>query len=96
MTLLTVVSEGLLREELLQLMRDAGVTGFTVTQADGEGTRGVRAPEWEGPNIRIETIVSAEVADEVLESLAERYFEDYAVIAWLTEITVWRKEKFTG
>ncbi len=94
MTKLTVVSESLLREELLTLMRDAGATGFTVTTADGEGSRGVRATEWEGPNIRIETILSAELAEQILTQVAERYFDDYAVIAWLTEITVWRGKKF--
>lgn len=96
MTKLTVVSESLLRDELLDLMRKAGATGFTVTTADGEGSRGVRATEWEGPNIRIETIVSEELADQVLAQLAESYFDDYAVIAWLTDIKVWRAKKFGG
>ena len=93
---LTVVSESLLRDELLDLMRNAGATGFTITTADGEGSRGVRATEWEGPNIRIETILKPELADEILAKVADAYFEDYAVIAWLTEIMVWRAKKFGG
>ncbi len=94
MTKLTVVSESLLREELLKMMRQAGAKGFTITQADGEGSRGVRATEWEGPNTRIETIVSPSVADRILDQLANRYFEDYAVIAWMSDVTVWRAKKF--
>lgn len=94
MTKLTVVSESLLREELLKLMRKSGAKGFTITQADGEGSRGVRATEWEGPNTRIETIVSAKVADDIIDQLANSYFEDYAVIAWMTDVTVWRAKKF--
>lgn len=94
MTKLTVVSESLLREELLKMMRRAGAKGFTITQADGEGSRGVRATEWEGPNTRIETIVSAAVADDIIDQLASSYFEDYAVIAWMTDVTVWRAKKF--
>lgn len=96
MTKLTVVSENLLRDELLTLMRELGATGFTVIHADGEGSRGVRATEWEGPNVRIETILTTDQADRILEQLAARYFEDYAVIAWLTDITVWRARKFGG
>ena len=92
--LLTVVSESLLRDELLNLMRAEGATGFTVTQADGEGSRGVRATEWEGPNIRIETILSSETADRILNQISEQYFDDYAVIAWLTEVSVLRGTKF--
>lgn len=94
MTKLTVVSESLLREELLKLMRQAGAKGFTITQADGEGSRGVRATEWEGPNTRIETIVSPQVADDIIDQLANSYFEDYAVIAWMSDVTVWRAKKF--
>jgi len=96
MTKLTVVCESLLRDELLDLMREAGATGFTITTADGEGSRGVRATEWEGPNLRIETILSAELADQILGEIADNYFEDYAVIAWLTDIKVWRAKKFGG
>jgi nitrogen regulatory protein P-II 2 len=94
MTKLTVVSESLLREKLIKLMRGAGAKGFTITQADGEGSRGVRATEWEGPNTRIETIVSAAVADRIIDQLADSYFEDYAVIAWMSDVTVWRAKKF--
>ncbi len=96
MTKLTVVSESLLRDQLLDLMREAGATGFTVTTADGEGSRTNRLTEWEGPNVRIESILGAELADQILGEIAERYFEDYGVIAWLTEITVWRAKKFGG
>lgn len=94
MTKLTVVSESLLREELLKMMRRAGAKGFTITQADGEGSRGVRATEWEGPNIRIEAIVLPTVADDIIDHLASHYFEDYAVIAWMSDVTVWRAKKF--
>jgi len=94
MTKLTVVSESLLREQLIKLMRQAGAKGFTITQADGEGSRGVRATEWEGPNTRIESIVSAAVADKIIDQLADSYFEDYAVIAWMSDVTVWRAKKF--
>ncbi|GAB5558917.1 MAG: hypothetical protein SynsKO_05640 [Synoicihabitans sp.] len=96
MTKLTIVSESLLRDQLLDLMSEKGATGFTVTTADGEGSRHVRSTDWEGPNVRIETILNAELADEILGMIAERYFEDYAVIAWLTDISVWRAKKFGG
>ncbi|MBT5900674.1 MAG: transcriptional regulator [Opitutaceae bacterium] len=94
LTLLTVVSESLLKEELLQLMREEGATGFTVTQADGEGTREFRTTEWEGPNVRIETILTVATADRILERLSADYFESYAIIAWLTDVSVLRRNKF--
>ena len=57
-------------------------------------TRGVRASEWEGKNIKLETIVSELVAHQILERLNERYFEHYAVIAYLETVEVVRGEKY--
>jgi hypothetical protein len=36
----------------------------------------------------------AEVADSILGGLNESFFEEYAVIAWLTEFNVLRGAKF--
>jgi nitrogen regulatory protein PII len=94
LTLITVVSESLLKDELLKLMREEGATGFTVTQADGEGSSATRVTEWEGPNVRIETILSAETADRIITQLSETYFDNYGVIAWLTDVSVLRGMKF--
>ena len=39
MTKLTIVSESLLKDELMKLMRKAGAKGFTMIDAEGEGCR---------------------------------------------------------
>tara|TARA_B110000467_G_scaffold28370_1_gene25525 strand:- start:183 stop:404 length:222 start_codon:yes stop_codon:yes gene_type:complete len=57
------------------MMREKGATRFTVTQADGEGTQEFRTTEWKGPNVRIETILTAATADKILERLSADYFE---------------------
>jgi nitrogen regulatory protein P-II 2 len=54
----------------------------------------VRADEFEGANIRLETLVSPEVADRFLEVLARDYFPRYAVVAWTTPAQVVRPEKY--
>ncbi len=94
LTKVTIVAEGILKPELISLVRSRGATGYTLTKVEGEGSRGARASDWEGRNVRIETIVSAATADSILEALGETYFEDYAVIAWLSEVNVLRGEKF--
>jgi hypothetical protein len=55
----------------------------------------VRTSEWEGGNIRLETIVSPAVADKILERLAEAYFANYAVIAFVDTVEVVRGDKYT-
>lgn len=56
-------------------------------------TRGVLAGDWEGLYVRIESLVTTEVADSILEGLNASFFEEYAVIAWLTEVNVLRGVK---
>ena len=92
--LLTVIAESVLKERLIQDVRDAGAKGFSITDADGEGSRQRRVGEIFGANIRLETIVSAEVADRLLQVLSTEYFERYAVIAYLATVSVIRGEKY--
>lgn len=94
LTLLTIITESLFRERIIELVRQCGSTGYTLTKVTGEGSRGTRASDWEGPNVKIECIVSAATADAILEAVAETYFENHAVIAWTSEVNVLRGAKF--
>jgi len=93
--LVTVIFENVLKEEIVELFLKHKTTGFTLSRVDGQGSRGVRASEFEGPNLKIESVVSREIADAVLEAIAENYFEDYSVIAWDCEVNVLRGRKFS-
>lgn len=92
--LVTVIAERLLRDRVLDDLRKCGAKGFTICNATGEGSRGVRASEWEGQNLRIESIVSHEVADRIVERIADDFFEDYAVIVYLHDVQVVRGDKY--
>ena len=92
--LVTIIAERILKDRVLKDIRKLGARGFTLTDAIGEGSRGVRAHEWEGPDVRIETIVSPEVADKIVTYVAERYFAHYAVVVHMHETEVVRGEKY--
>jgi nitrogen regulatory protein P-II 2 len=92
--LLTIVAEAVLETQLLEDLRRLGARGYSLGQVQGEGSRGVRASDWEGRNIKIETIVAPAVADAILEHVAARYFEHYAVIAYMCSVDVVRGEKY--
>ncbi len=91
---ITIIAEALLEDRLIRDVKTCGAKGYTVTQAHGEGTRGVRASQWEGGNIKLETIVSEVVADTILEMVASKYFQHFAVIAYLETVAVVRGEKY--
>lgn len=92
--LVTIVTERILQDRLLQAVDSLGASGYTLTQATGRGSRGVRASEWEGPDTRIETLVSPAVADAIVEHIATHYFEHYAVIVFVQDAEVVRGEKY--
>jgi len=92
--LVTIVAESLLEKKLVEEIKRLGAKGYTITPARGEGSRGIRSVDWEGQNIRLETIVSEEVALKILQKLQEEYFPHYAVIAYVENVEVVRGEKY--
>jgi nitrogen regulatory protein P-II 2 len=94
LTLVTVVAEAVVEQRLVRDVAAAGAHGWTVCDARGRGSRGVRADEFEGANIRLETLVSREVAERLMALLTRDYFPNYAVVAWTTPANVVRPEKY--
>jgi hypothetical protein len=93
--MLTVVTESVIENALLADLERLGVRGYTVTDARGRGSRGVRDADWdEAANIRIEIICARPLADAVLAHLQERYYANYAMVACVHEVEVLRPEKF--
>ena len=91
---LTIVAEAVVEARLLRDLEVAGVRGWTLTTGRGRGTSQVDASDWEGANVRVETLLPAAAADRVLAMLAELYFPRFAVVAWVTPAQVVRGDKF--
>ena len=92
----TVICERLLRPDILKLLKKHGATGWTITAVEGEGSRGMRASDFEGRNSQIDTIVSHETADAIMADIAENYFADWAIITYASDVEVLRGEKYLG
>lgn len=94
--LLTVVTEAALESVLIKDLERLGVQGYTITDARGRGSRGVRTAAWsESSNIRVEIVCDAPTADAVVAHLRARYYEDYAMILFVADVAVLRSEKFS-
>ncbi|MDZ7703858.1 MAG: hypothetical protein U5L04_05155 [Trueperaceae bacterium] len=92
--LVVIVAEAVLEHQLVSDLNRLGARGHTLVRAEGEGQRGMRVGGLEGGNIRLETIVSGEVADKIMTRLASRYFENYAIIAYQSDVGVVRGNKY--
>lgn len=92
--LVTIIAEPVLKDRLIHEIQALGAQGYTISEVHGEGTRGIHASQWQGGNIKIDTLVAPEVADRLMEAMADHYFPNYAVIAYVTDVQVVRGEKF--
>jgi Pyruvate/2-oxoacid:ferredoxin oxidoreductase gamma subunit len=94
-TLLTVFTESSIEQVLVRDMNRLGVKGYTISDARGKGSRGVRDASWdESRNIRIEVICAREQAETLLAHLQARYYSNYAMVAYFSEVEVLRPGKF--
>jgi hypothetical protein len=94
-TLLTIVTEASLERRLIADIKARGAHGYTITEAHGEGSRGVRESGFEkAGNIRIEIVCEAAVAAAISQWLREHYYRDYAMILFSQQVEVLRPEKF--
>jgi nitrogen regulatory protein P-II 2 len=92
--LVTIVAETVLRDRITGRLLELGATGFTVTPSNGRGSRGIRSGDVPGEGVRIEAVVSPDVAVRILEEVSVQYFPAYAVIAWVAEVQVVRGGKY--
>jgi nitrogen regulatory protein PII len=91
---ITIIGDTTVQYRIVKEVEEMGATGYTVYPVHGKGQRGVRPRHGEPPNAKIEVIASPEVAHRILEHIAQHYFENYAIIAYLDDVEVLRGEKF--
>ena len=91
----TIIAENLLKEGIIEIIRNEGSTGHTITACEGEGSKGIHASDWEGRNVQIDTIANDETANRILTAVSEAYMKNYALIAYMCDVEVVREDKFS-
>ena len=81
-TCMVIVTEAVIESRLLRDLEDCGADGWTIVAARGRGPVHQRLNEVAGGNLRIETLVSAQVAERIWRRLAAKYFGVYAMTVW--------------
>ena len=93
--LVTIVTEAALEAELRDVLKALGASGYTITDARGKGSRGVRDAGWaSSSNIRIEVICSKQLAATITAYLHENFYSNYAMVVFESDVQVLREGKF--
>jgi len=91
--LVTIIAEDELESRIVDNILSLGAKGYTVARVHGAGLHRPRLDEWEGENVLIETLVSTDVADQIVRSVSEKYFASFGVTVFVTDAQVVRAEK---
>ena len=94
LNLLTIIAEEALASSIEKEIQDLGAKGYTSSNVSGKGLTGLRDNQWEGENIKIESIVSEKICMHILDHLREKYFDRYALIAFYYPVNVVRHNHF--
>ena len=95
MKLVTIICEAVLEERIVDLLRDCGAHGHTAFDVRGSGCQGRRSADLvESGNVQIEVIARPAVAEALLARLYAEFFHDYAMVAYESEVSVMRPDKF--
>lgn len=81
MLLLTILTESVLEDILIDEIMTLGAKGYTISEARGRGSHGVRSGKWSaGGNIRIEVIGNPALCTRIVERLQSEYERDYGLL----------------
>ncbi len=94
LNLLTIIAEEALSATIEKEIQQLGAKGYTSSHVSGKGLSGTRDNQWEGENIKIETVVSEDICRKILKHVEEKYFDRYALIAFYHPVNVVRTNHF--
>lgn len=93
--LVTIVTEESIEQLVIADLKKLGAHGYTSVPASGEGSRGARKGDWDlNKNVRIEVICDENVARAIADHLMKTYYQDFAMIVFLSDVEVLRPQKF--
>jgi nitrogen regulatory protein P-II 2 len=98
--LLTILVEPEIASRLAEELMAQGARGYALFPGRGKWQRGITSDggvvsDWEGENVRIETVVPAKVADAIFAHLRAHYFPHYAIFAYTSDVAVERVERYS-
>ena len=93
--LLTITCEILAQKNIIDILKNHDITGYTSYEVDGNGAKGLRGQGIQSEkNVKVEVIMREEKLSDVIEDISRMLFPDFAIILYVSDVGVVRTEKF--
>ena len=93
--LLTITCEILAQKNIIDILKNHDITGYTSYEVDGNGAKGLRGQGIQSEkNVKVEVIMREEKLSDVIEDISRTLFPDFTIILYVSDIGVVRTEKF--
>ena len=93
--LLTITCEILAQKNVIDILKNHNITGYTTYEVEGNGEKGLRGQGIQAEkNIKVEIIMREEKLSAVVEDISRTLFPDFAIILYVSDVGVVRTEKF--
>ncbi|MGE5666364.1 MAG: P-II family nitrogen regulator [Betaproteobacteria bacterium] len=94
-SLLVIITEAALERALVRAAREHGAQGWTIADVRGGSEGGTRDASWEADrSIEMKVVCEASVAQRLAEHLIATYGEHYGLTLFVSEVGVFRPQKF--
>ncbi|MCZ8238352.1 MAG: hypothetical protein O9346_03640 [Leptospiraceae bacterium] len=93
--LVTIIALDSLEAKIVQDMDKLEIRGYTISPAHGKGLHSKKISDWEGTNIRIESLVSEEKGKKLVEMIRDKYLNKYGVVLFVSDVEVLRPERYS-
>ena len=93
--LLTITCEILAQKNVIDILKNHDITGYTSYEVEGNGTKGLRGQGIQAEkNVKVEIIMREEKLSDVIEDISRTLFPDFTIILYVSDVGVVRTEKF--
>jgi nitrogen regulatory protein P-II 2 len=92
--LVNIIAPESLKLSIIEDINANGAKSYTAYLVEGKGSYYEHITDWEGKNIKIETLVHENIANKIMEEIKNKYFNKFGVIVYSHPVNVIRQEKF--
>jgi hypothetical protein len=89
-----IIGDETVQYRLVKEIHDLGASGYTYYLVHGTGTKGERPRHGEPGNMKIEVVCTTDLAEQILQHLADHYLSNYAMIAFVDDVAIVGGQQF--